>query len=66
VSFTQTGFIYFSICDTEKLVNFSKNLKNLLQFTPKEHIYRKQSPFFGSKKHQNLLGEKNHSPQLVR
>jgi len=56
----------FQFCDTENLVQFSKKLTNLFQFTQKEHIYPKKSPFFGSKKQQNLLGEKNHSPQLVR
>jgi hypothetical protein len=58
--------LIFQFFDTEKLVNFYKKLTNLFQFTQKEHIYPKKSPFFGSKKQQNLLGEKNHSPPLAR
>jgi hypothetical protein len=56
----------FQFFDTENLVKFSKKITNLFQFTQKEHIYPKKSTFFGSKEQQNLLGEKNHSLQLVR
>jgi hypothetical protein len=67
----------FQFCDTGNLVNFSKKLTNLFQFTRKEHIYPQKIPIFWVIKNNkiywekkltahNWLGEKRWSDDLIR
>ncbi len=66
----------FQFCDTENLVNFSKTLTNLYQFTPKNTFIQKNPHFLGQKNYKfywekkitahNWLGEKRWSDDLIR
>jgi hypothetical protein len=52
----------FQFLDTANLVNFSKKITNLFQFTPKEHIYPQKILFFWVKKTTKVFGREKSQP----